>query len=309
MALKRAEDVLELIGETPLLRLRGLEAAGHAKIYAKVESLNPGGSVKDRIALAMLDEAQRRGLLKPGKGTVVEPTSGNTGVGLAMVCAVRKWHCVLVTPEGIPPRRLAVLKAYGARIEQTPFELGMAGAIERAEALLKENAGWFMPMQFANRDNPAIHKKTTGPEILRALKGGVDVFVAGVGTGGTLTGVGDFLKRRLKKVRIVAVEPAASAVLSGKEAGPHRVAGIGAGFVPAVLERGLIDSIVQVSDADALAMARRLAREEGVLVGVSAGANAFVAAQLAKSLPKSKTVVTILCDRGEPYLNDEGEIA
>ncbi len=308
MALKRAENVLELVGETPLLRLRAFEAPGHARIYAKVESLNPGGSVKDRIALAMLDQAQHRGLLTPGKGCVVEPTSGNTGVGLAMVCAVRRWRCVLVTPEGMPPRRLAVLKAYGATIEQTPFELGMAGAIERAEALLKENPDWFMPMQFSNRDNPAIHRKTTGPEIYRVLKGGIDVFVAGVGTGGTLMGVGDFLKRKIKKLRVVAVEPEGSAVLSGKEAGPHRLAGIGAGFVPAVFERGLVDSILTVSDQDALSAARRLAREEGILAGVSAGANAFAAGQIAKTLPKTKIVVTILCDRGEPYLNDDGEI-
>lgn len=309
MARKRAESVLELIGQTPLVRLKSFERAGGAKLWAKVEMANPGGSVKDRIALSMLGEAERKGRLKPGAGTVVEPTSGNTGVGLALVCAVKGWRCVLVMPEGLPERRISLLKAYGAEIELTPFELGMTGAIERAEALLKKNPGWFMPMQFSNRDNPAMHRKTTGPEIFKALEGQVHAFVAGVGTGGTLTGVAEFLRRRLKTVKIVAVEPLLSPVLSGGQAGAHRILGIGAGFVPPVLDRRIIDKIITVSDEDAAATSRALARKEGLLAGVSAGANVFAAAAVAAGEKPGRNVVTVLCDRGELYVDENGYIA
>lgn len=309
MARKRAESVLELVGQTPLVRLKSFERPGHARLWAKVEMANPGGSVKDRVALGMLAEAERKGRLKPGEGTVVEPTSGNTGVGLAMVCAVKRWRCVLVMPEGLPERRIALLKAYGAEIEITRFELGMTGAIERAEALIKQHPGWLMPMQFSNRDNPATHRKSTGPEIFKALDGQVHAFVAGVGTGGTLTGVGEFLRRRLKSVQVVAVEPAASPVLSGGQAGSHRIFGIGAGFVPPVLDRRLIDRIIKVTDADAAATARALARLEGLLAGISSGANVYAAAAVAGAEKPGRNVVTVLCDRGELYVDEQGYIA
>lgn len=308
MARKRADSVLELIGQTPLVRLKSFEQGG-AEVWAKVEFANPGGSVKDRIALSMLEGAEKRGLLKPGQGGVVEPTSGNTGVGLAMICAVKGWRCTLVMPEGLPPRRMGLLKAYGAEIELSPFELGMSGAIERAEALLRQHPDWVMPMQFANQDNPAAHRQGTGPEIWKALDGEVHAFVAGVGTGGTLTGVGQFLRRKQPSVRLVAVEPELSAVLSGQPAGAHRIFGIGAGFVPAVLDRELIDEIVQVSDAKALEGAGQLAKREGLLAGVSAGANAVAAAQVAAQLPAGQRVVTILCDGGGLYLDEQGGLA
>jgi cysteine synthase A len=308
MSRKRAESVLDLIGQTPLVRLKSFERPGGARIWAKVEMGNPGGSVKDRIALGMLREAERKGRLKPGAGTVVEPTSGNTGVGLAMVCAVKGWRCVLVAPEGLPERRIAFLKAYGAELILTPAEQGMTGAIEKAENLLKENPGWIMPMQFSNRDNPATHRKTTGPEIFKALDGQVHAFVAGVGTGGTLTGTGDFLKRRLKSVKIIAVEPESSAVLSGGQPGPHRILGIGAGFIPPVLDRELLDRVITVADADAVATTRALALREGLLCGVSSGANVFAAAQVAAAEKTGRNVVTVLCDRGELYMDDRGRI-
>jgi cysteine synthase A len=309
MARKRSESVLELIGLTPLVRLKTFEKPGGARLWAKVEMANPGGSVKDRIALGMLQEAERKKRLTPGSGTVVEPTSGNTGVGLAMVCAVKGWRCVLVMPEGLPERRIALLRAYGADIELTPFELGMSGAIERAETLLKQNPSWFMPMQFSNRENPAMHRKTTGPEIYKALEGQVQAFVSGVGTGGTLTGVAEFLRRKNRAVKIVAVEPALSPVLSGGQPGAHRILGIGAGFVPPVLDQRLIDRVITVSDEDAAACARALARQEGLLAGVSSGANVFAAAQVAPGEKPGKNVVTVLCDRGELYVDERGYIA
>ncbi|HTB22377.1 MAG TPA: cysteine synthase A [bacterium] len=308
MARKRAESVLDLIGRTPLVRLKSFEKAGGARLWAKVEMANPGGSVKDRIALGMLKEAERKGRLKPGAGTVVEPTSGNTGVGLALVAAVKGWRCVLVMPEGLPERRIALLKAYGAEIELTPFELGMSGAIERAEALLKANPSWFMPMQFSNRENPAMHRTTTGPEIYKALDGQVHAFVAAVGTGGTLTGVAEFLRRKSKSVKVVAVEPSASPVLSGGQPGAHRILGIGAGFVPPVLNLKLVDRIMTVADAEAAATASALARREGLLAGLSSGANVFAAAQVAAAEKPGRNVVTVLCDRGELYVDERGAI-
>jgi cysteine synthase A len=306
MAMRVAQNVLELVGQTPIVRLKSFEAGG-ARIFAKFEAANPGGSVKDRIALNMLKEAEERGLLKGG--VIVEPTSGNTGVGLAMVAAVKGWRCVLVTPEGLPPRRLSMLKAYGAEIIQTPFELGMKGAVDKAEAILHENPSWFSPMQFKNRANPAMHRKTTGPEIFRALKGDLDAFVAGIGTGGTLMGVGEFLKKKKPKVRLIAVEPASSPVLAGGMAGPHRIQGIGAGFVPAVYDAALVDELISVKDSEALECAARLAKEEGLLVGISSGANVFAASRVAQSLGKGRTVATLLCDRGELYLDEEGAFA
>jgi len=308
MARKRADSVLDLVGRTPLVRLKSFEKAGAGRLWAKVEMANPGGSVKDRIAQGMLKEAERKGLLKAGVGTVVEPTSGNTGVGLAMVCAVKGWRCVLVMPEGLPQRRVALLKAYGAEIEFSPFELGMTGAIERAETLLKKNPGWVMPMQFSNRENPAVHRKTTGPEIYKALDGQVHAFVAGVGTGGTLTGVAEFLRRKSKAVKIVAVEPADSPVLSGGQPGPHRILGIGAGFIPPVLNLKWVDRICAVQDSEAIETARLLARREGLLCGLSSGANVFAASQVAAAEKSGRNVVTVLCDRGELYLDENGSI-
>ena len=308
MALRRAESVLELVGQPPVVRLRSFERGG-AQVWAKVEFANPGGSVKDRIALEMLESAEKRGLLKAGEGTVVEPTSGNTGVGLAMICAVKGWRCLLVMPEGLPARRSAVLKAYGAEIKLTPFELGMSGAIEEAESLLRLNPSWIMPMQFANQDNPAAHRKGTGPEIWKALDGRVDAFVAGVGTGGTLTGVGQFLRRKNPAVKLVAVEPSLSPVLNGGQAGAHRIFGIGAGFVPPVLDRDLIDQVMDVTDAQAATATAQLARREGLLAGVSAGANAHAAAELAAGLPADAVVVTVLCDGGSLYLDEDGGLA
>lgn len=308
MALRRAESVLELVGQTPIVRLRSFESSG-AEIWAKLEFSNPGGSVKDRIALSMLEGIQKRGLLKPGQGVVVEPTSGNTGVGLAMICAVKGWRCVLVMPEGLPARRLGLLKAYGAEIELSPFEMGMSGAIERAEELLRQHPDWVMPMQFANQDNPAAHRQGTGPEIWKAMDGEVHAFVAGVGTGGTLTGAGQYLKRKQPALKLVGVEPALSAVLSGKAPGAHRIFGIGAGFVPPVLDRDLIDEIVAMDDAQALAGAAQLARREGLLVGPSAGANVMAASQVAEKLKAGQRVVTILCDGGALYLDDEGHFS
>jgi cysteine synthase A len=297
-----------LVGQTPLLRLKS--EPGSARIYAKFELSNPAGSVKDRIALNMILDAESRGLLKEGSpgACVVEPTSGNTGVGLAMVCAVRSYRCVLVMPEGLPARRYALPKAYGAELVLTPFELGMKGAVDKAQELLAANPGWFCPMQFNNRANPAMHRKTTGQEILKALasKGGVDALVAAVGTGGTLTGLAEALKRKYPKLKVVAVEPASSAVLSGGPAGPHKIQGIGAGFVPAVLNLKLVDQVITVTDKDALESAAALARQEGILAGISSGANAWAARKVAASLGKGKNVVTVLCDRGEAYLDEEG---
>jgi cysteine synthase A len=296
MARKRADSVLELIGQTPLIRLPSFERGG-AELWAKVEFANPGGSVKDRIALSMLEGIEKRGLLKPGQGTVVEPTSGNTGIGLAMICAVKGWRCIIVMPEGLPPRRMGLLKAYGAEIVLSPFELGMSGAIERAEALLREHPDWVMPMQFANQDNPAAHRQHTGPEIWKALDGEVHA------------GVGQYLKRKNPALKLVAMEPALSAVLSGQPAGAHRIVGIGAGFVPAVLDRDLIDSIVTVTDSEAVEGTTQLARREGLLAGISAGANVFAAAKIAAAMPAGQRVVTILCDGGSIYLDDDGGLS
>jgi cysteine synthase A len=306
---KLAGSVLDLVGATPLVRLRSFEAPGGAEVWAKAEFLNPGGSVKDRIALGMLAAAEKRGALKPGQGVVIEPTSGNTGVGLAMVCAVKGWRCVLVMPEGLPARRTGLLKAYGAEIVLTPFELGMSGAIERAEALQRQNPGWVMPMQFSNGDNPAAHRATTGPELWKALGPKLAAFVAGVGTGGTVTGVGQFLKRKDPGIQVAALEPSLSPVLSGGAAGAHRIFGIGAGFVPVVLNKALLDRVFTVSDAEAMAAAAQSARKEGLLVGISAGANLHAARLWSAELPAGRAVATVLCDGGALYLDDEGNFA
>jgi cysteine synthase A len=271
-----AASVLELIGGTPLVKLNRIPKPEGATVLAKVESLNPAGSVKDRIAYAMVDDAERRGVLKPG-ATVVEPTSGNTGVGLAMVCAVRGYRLILTMPDDMSVERQRLFARYGAEIHLTPAIEGMTGAVFAAQEMCREHAEYFMPMQFENPANPEVHRRTTAVEILEATDGRLDAFVAAIGTGGTVTGVGEVLKERVPGVRIVGVEPARSPVLSGGRFRPHGIQGIGASFVPGVLNRAILDEIVLVRDEDATATARRLAREEGLLVGISAGANVWAA--------------------------------
>jgi cysteine synthase A len=292
------DSVLDLVGQTPLVRLRKVSPRGGALVVGKLEAKNPGGSVKDRPALAMVLDAEARGKLQPGS-TIVEATSGNTGISLAMIAAVRGYRCILVMPEDMSMERRQILRAYGADIELTPPEQGMRGAVERAEAIA-DATGAFLPRQFENAANPAAHERTTAREILEAVPEDLAAFVAGVGTGGTITGVGRVLKKERPHVKIVAVEPAASPVLSGGCAGLHAIQGLGAGFVPEVLERSLIDRVIPVSDVAADRMAGRLAREEGLLVGPSSGANVHAACEVAKGL--QGIVVTILCDTGERYL-------
>ncbi len=296
--------VTSLIGNTPLVRLPSLEVAGGAAIFGKLESANPGGSVKDRIALAMIERAEADGSLRPGM-TIVEPTSGNTGIGLALVASVRGYKLVLTMPDDMNLERRTLLSLYGATLELTPAIEGMSGSVFAAEQLARER-GYFMPQQFLNPANPDAHRRGTGPEIVRAITAmnrRVDAFVAGVGTGGTITGVGEVVKATWATSRVVALEPARAAVLSGGRPGIHRIHGIGAGFVPGVLNRAIIDQVLTVTDEDAYEAARRLARDEGLLVGISAGANVWAAGQVARGLGAQETVVTILCDTGERYLS------
>ena len=298
-------SVLDLIGSTPVVRLSRLpQLEGvEAEVWAKLENLNPGGSVKDRICLSMIERAERDGRLKPG-GTIIEPTSGNTGIGLALVAAVKGYRLVLTMPDTMSEERRSLLAAYGATLELTPDTKGMHAAVRRAEELLAEHPDWYMPQQFNNPANPEAHRRTTGPEILQQLPR-VDAFVAGVGTGGTITGVGDVLKKRNAATRIVAVEPAASPVLSGGKPGFHRIQGIGAGFVPDVLDTSVFDRVITVSDDVAARHTRALARYEGHLVGISAGANTAAAIEVAKALPKGAVVLTVFCDTGERYLTTD----
>ncbi|RNC72674.1 MAG: cysteine synthase A [Desulfuromonadales bacterium] len=302
MPVLRSDSVIELIGNTPLLKLGKLSGPDGGTVWGKAEFFNPGGSVKDRICLAMIEAAEQSGALKPGM-TVVEPTSGNTGIGLSMICAVKGYKLVLTMPDTMTVERRRLLAAYGAELILTPGAQGMRGAVQKAEELVAEH-GYIIMQQFKNLANPEVHRKTTGPEIIRALEGlTIDGFAAGVGTGGTITGVGEVLKAHNPAVRIAAVEPDASPVLSGGQPGPHKIQGIGAGFVPDVLNTKVYDEIIRVTNDDAYATASRLAREEGVLVGISAGANVFAAAQLAKRLGPGSNVVTVLCDTGERYLS------
>ena len=298
------KDITELIGRTPLVRLNRLSPPGGATIYGKVEFFNPGGSVKDRICLNMIDEAERLGTLKPG-GTIVEPTSGNTGIGLALVAAVRGYKLILVMPESMSMERASLLSSYGAQLVLTPAWEGMKGSIREAESLISQNPSYFMPDQFSNPANPAMHKKTTALEILESLDGKIDAFVAAVGTGGTITGCGELFKERNSAVKVIAVEPAGSPVLSGGEAGPHKIQGIGAGFIPKVLNRAILDRVMTVTDDEAYQMAKQLSKKEGLLVGISAGANVFAAQKVAQELGPGKNVVTILCDTGERYISIE----
>lgn len=300
MTKERAENILELIGSTPLVKLNRIVEDGMADIYAKLEFFNPGGSIKDRICLSMIEDAERKGLLKPG-ATIIEPTSGNTGIGLAMVAAVKGYKLILTMPETMSMERVFILESYGAEVLLTPGEEGMIGAVKKAEELAGETPGSFMPHQFNNPANPAIHRETTAREILHAMDGQVDALVAGVGTGGTITGVAEMLKSKIPQVQIIAVEPADSPVISGGEAGPHRIQGIGAGFIPQVLQVDAIDRIITVTDEDAYELSKKLAREEGLFVGISAGAAVFSALIIARELGKGKTVVVIIPDTGERY--------
>jgi len=285
---------LELIGGTPLVKLNNVIPENGANIYAKLEFFNPGGSVKDRIALAMVEDAEEKGILKPGS-TIIEPTSGNTGIGLALVGAVKGYNVVLVMSENMSTDRRMILESFGAKTELSRAEFGMEGTIEKAEEILAKNPDYFMPQQFNNPANPETHRKTTGPEIVAAMKGEpLDIFVAGIGTGGTITGVGEVLKEHYEEVKIVGVEPATSAVLSGKPPGPHKIQGIGAGFKPKVLNFDILDRILTVSDEDAFLFAQRLGKEEGLIVGSSSGAACFAANQLAKELGPKKNVVMVL---------------
>ncbi len=301
---KIADTVLDLVGRTPMVRLNRVVPPSSAEIVAKVESLNPAGSVKDRIALSMIETAEAAGRIKPGD-TIVEPTSGNTGIGLAMVAAVKGYHLIVTMPEDMSLARRDLLARYGAEVVLTPAIEGMTGAVYAAQELLSKNSHYFMPQQFENPANPEIHRRTTAKEILEATDGRVDAFVAGVGTGGTITGVGEVLREKNPNILIVAVEPARSPVLQGGRAGVHAIQGIGASFIPGILNREVYDEIVAVGDDDAIEMSRRLAREEGLLVGISAGANVFASLKVAKRLGAGKRLVTVLPDTGERYLTME----
>jgi cysteine synthase len=298
-----AEDITQLVGNTPLLRLRKVTEGAVADVVAKLEFFNPGGSVKDRIGVAMIDAAEQAGLIKPDT-IILEPTSGNTGIALAMVAAARGYRCVLTMPDTMSVERRILLRAYGAELVLTPGAEGMPGAIAKAEELAKSDQRYFVPQQFENPANPAIHRATTAEEVWKQTDGKVDFFVSGVGTGGTITGVAQGLKERKPDAKFIAVEPAASPVLSGGQKGPHPIQGIGAGFIPPVLDQDLVDEVIQVGNDDALKMARRLAAEEGLLAGISSGAAVVAALEIAHRPENAgKLVVVVLPSNGERYLS------
>lgn len=296
-----AQSVSELIGKTPIVKLNRIVESDSADIYLKLEFMNPGSSVKDRIALAMIEDAEKKGLLKEGD-TIIEPTSGNTGIGLAMVAAAKGYNAILVMPETMSIERRNLLRAYGAELVLTPGPEGMGGAIRKATELAKEH-GYFIPQQFKNQSNPEIHRLTTGPEIIEQMGDQLDAFIAGIGTGGTITGAGEVLKEAYEGIKIYAVEPADSPVLSGGKPGPHKIQGIGAGFVPETLDVEVYDEIIQVKTEQAFEYARRVAKEEGILVGISSGAVIYAATEVAKKLGKGKKVLVIIPSNGERYLS------
>ncbi|MFB0847394.1 cysteine synthase A [Paenibacillus oleatilyticus] len=299
------QSVTQLIGDTPLVKLNRVVPESSAEIYVKLEFQNPGASVKDRIAISMIEVAEQEGRIKPGD-TIVEPTSGNTGIGLAMVAAAKGYKAILVMPETMSMERRNLLRAYGAQLELTPGAEGMKGAIKRAEEILAENPGYFMPQQFKNQANVKIHRETTGPEIVEAINahdGKLDAFIAGIGTGGTITGAGSLLKEHFPHIKIYAVEPTASPVLSGGKPGPHRIQGIGAGFVPDILDTGIYDGIITVENEEAFETSRRVAKEEGILGGISSGAAIFAALKIAKELGPGKRVIAVVPSNGERYLS------
>ena len=298
-------DVTELIGHTPLIRLNKVTGgANAAEVVAKLESFNPGGSLKDRACLHMINEAERKGFLKKGS-TIIEPTSGNTGIGLAMICAVKGYRCILTMPESMSLERIYLLRLYGAEVVLTPTKSGIPGAIKKAEELSKKIKDSYIPRQFDNDSNPQAHRNTTALEILHGCGNKIDAFVACVGTGGTITGTGEVLKAHIGHIKIFAVEPKRSAVLSGGTAGHHNIQGIGAGFVPKIFNRSIIDGIIAVDDKEAFAMMKRLGREEGLSVGISSGAAVIAAQKVAQELGPGKRVVTVLCDTGERYFSME----
>jgi len=299
-----AENISDLIGHTPLIKLQALSNDAGATILGKLESFNPGGSVKDRIGLSMILAAEKAGQITPGKTTLIEPTSGNTGIALAMVAAARGYRLILTMPDTMTLERRALLKAYGAELVLTPGAKGMPGAIATAGELLAQHPGAFMPQQFENPANPEIHRQTTAEEVWNDTDGKIDIFLAAVGTGGTVTGVGEVLKARKPSVKVYAAEPAASPVLSGGQPGPHKIQGTGAGFVPKVLDTAIYDEVIQVGNDEAIETARNLARDEGILVGISAGANAWAAWEVGRRPEnRGKLIVTVLCDTGERYLS------
>ena len=296
-----ANSITELIGQTPIVKLSGLGDEQSADVYLKLEYMNPGSSVKDRIALAMIEDAEAKGVLKQGD-TIIEPTSGNTGIGLAMVAAAKGYKAILVMPETMSMERRNLLRAYGADLVLTPGPEGMGGAIRKAEELAKEN-GYFMPQQFENEANPSVHERTTGPEIVEQMGDQLDAFISGIGTGGTITGAGKVLREKYKNIKIIAVEPTDSPVLSGGKPGPHKIQGIGAGFVPGVLDTDVYDEIIKVENEQAFDYARRAAKEAGILGGISSGAAIYAALETAKKLGKGKKVLAVIPSNGERYLS------
>ncbi|OQM44287.1 cysteine synthase A [Anoxybacillus sp. UARK-01] len=301
--MKRYQSILDVIGNTPVVKLNRIPDPKGAEVYIKLESFNPGGSVKDRAAFQMIQRAEEEGKIVPGKSTIIEPTSGNTGIGLAMVCAAKGYRCMITMPDNATMERVKLLKAYGAEVHLTPSSLRMQGAIDEAHRLAAVIEDSFIPMQFENPANPDAHRQSTALEILAAFEGRLDAFVLTAGTGGTVTGTGEELKKHLPRLRIYVVEPYGSPVLSGGEPGPHKIPGTGPGFVPKILNRDIFDEILLIKDEDAQTMARRLAAEEGILVGASAGAAAHYAIEIAKRLPSDARVLCMAPDSGERYLS------